>query len=189
MKTTTAATAYSVVLLLICAIRSVSAEEIHPCSITEPEIAQPPDDPNASPFPRGNWFINENRTIWAGWDAAHLKVGGNKVLWIRPAGTDLKVVAERLDGEGEFEASTPCCYPTGFQATGLHFSHAGCWRISAASGQDELSFISFVKARPNKVLHGPPVDSPHVFCHASCTAMMLASQEARQSPGARKLER
>ena len=37
----------------------------------------------------------------------------------------------------------------------------------------------------NKALHGPPGGD----CHASCTVMMLASQEARQSPGARKLER
>ena len=46
---------------------------------------------------------------------------------------------------------------------------------------------------PNEAQHGPPVDSPHVFCHTSCTVIMLASRQARQKmcakSGARKLER
>jgi len=37
----------------------------------------------------------------------------------------------------------------------------------------------------NKALYGPPGG----VCHASCTVVMFASQDPRQSPGARKLER
>lgn len=40
-------------------------------------------------------------------------------------------------------------------------------------------------APPNKTLHV----SPGGACHASCTVIILASHEARQSPDARKLER
>ena len=46
-----------------------------------------------------------------------------------------------------------------------------------------------VKSPSNKLLHWPPGDSPHVFCHTSCTVIMLVSHEVRKSPGARELNR
>jgi len=41
------------------------------------------------------------------------------------------------------------------------------------------------KEKANKALHGPPGGA----CHATFIDMILASQEARQSPGVRNLER
>ena len=38
---------------------------------------------------------------------------------------------------------------------------------------------------PNKALHGPPIGA----FHAPCVDIIVVMQEARQSPGARKLER
>ena len=63
------------------------------CAVTQSIRDQPPKDPNADPFPFGPWYINADRTIWAGWDAASCVSGqkGNKVLWIRPQGTQLRV--------------------------------------------------------------------------------------------------
>src|SRR5688572_23229930 len=79
---------------------AASAEREPPaCSATEAIQAKPPDDPNADPFGYGPWRINQDRTIWATWGIDQLKAGpkGNKVLWIRPAGTQLTVSGRRLD--------------------------------------------------------------------------------------------
>jgi len=40
-----------------------------------------------------------------------------------------------------------------------------------------------------KALHWPPVDSPHLFCHGSCSCYDCASQRPRQLPGASELNR
>src|SRR5919197_6199859 len=69
------------------------------CPATELVRAEPARDANADPFGMGPWYINADRSIWAGWDAGHWVSGpkGNKVLWIRPQGTDLTVAGRRLD--------------------------------------------------------------------------------------------
>jgi len=120
------------------------------CKATRPEIAHPAKDPNADPFPHGPWYINADRTTWAGWDAANPNQGRNKVLWIRPQGTDLEISGRRLDSESSpLVASIPCCYPTRFQATGLTFPTAGCWEVKAKAGSSTLTFVTLVKPRPH----------------------------------------
>jgi hypothetical protein len=121
------------------------------CPATGAIRAEPPRDPNADPFGSGPWYINADRTIWAGWDAVRMKAGpqGNKVLWIRPQGTQLKVSGRRLDSHAPpARAEIPCCYPTGFQASGLYFPTEGCWEISAKAGRSELTFITHVGPEP-----------------------------------------
>jgi hypothetical protein len=74
---------------------------------------------------------------------------GNKVLWIRPQGTKLVVSGRRLDAEAApLKVRIPCCYPTGFQASGLTFSTEGCWEISAKAGTSELTFVARVGSDP-----------------------------------------
>jgi hypothetical protein len=121
-----------------------------PTCETSPLIrAVPPRDPNADPFGEGPWYINERRTIWAGWGAGRWHAGRNKALWIRPAGTELKIGGERLDGPAQpLSAYIPCCYPTGFQASALIFSTAGCWRVHATAGDQELTFVTRVSPTP-----------------------------------------
>lgn len=134
---------------LLVSVR-VSADEPSAslCDVTQPEIAQPAKDPNADPFPRGPWYINADRTIWAGWDAANLREGRNKVLWIRPQGEQLEISGRRLDSPSPpLVARIPCCYPTGFQATGLTFPAAGCWEVKAKAGSSSLTFVTLVKPR------------------------------------------
>jgi len=106
----------------------------------------PVSDPNADPFGSGPWYINTDRSIWV--TAGRWVQGqeGNKVLWIRPQGTNLRVTARRLDGdEGTpLKADIPCCYPTGFQATKIYFPTSGCWEITATAGKSALKFVTKV---------------------------------------------
>ena len=113
------------------------------CPTTVAIEDQPPDDPNADPFGFGPWFINADRTMWAyldgGWTAGK---DGNKVLWIRPPGTQLLVSGRRLDGEAmPLRADIPCCYTTGFQVTGLYFPTSGCWEVTAEAEENHLQFV------------------------------------------------
>src|SRR5690606_28618253 len=123
------------------------ATEAATCAVTQPFQDQPPDDPNASSFGFGNWHINADRTIWVNLPAdGTWGTGGEKVVWIRPAGTELAVSGQRLDAQAEpLRASIPCCYPTGFQSTGLFFPTEGCWEVIATAGEHELRFITEVK--------------------------------------------
>jgi hypothetical protein len=117
------------------------------CRATDTVRATPPRDPNASPFGPGPWYVNSDRTIWAGWDAVRMRAGkkGNKVLWIRPAGAPLTVSGRRLDAPAPpIQARIPCCYPTGFQASGLMFPTEGCWEIVAVAGPSQLTFVTDV---------------------------------------------
>ncbi len=117
------------------------------CPASEAMRAVPPRDPNADPFGPGPWYINADRSIWAGWDAVRMVAGpkGNKVLWIRPQGTQLSVSGRRLDADAPpLTARIPCCYPTGFQSSHLSFSTEGCWEISAKAGTSELTFVTRV---------------------------------------------
>jgi hypothetical protein len=122
------------------------ASSVSACPVTEPVQAVPANDPNADPFGSGPWYINADRSMWA--IAGHWVEGpqGNKVLWIRPQGTNLKVVGRRLDGDGAMalKADIPCCYPTGFQASRVYFPTSGCWEVTATAGGSELKFVTKV---------------------------------------------
>lgn len=120
------------------------------CQVTEPAQMLPPDDSAVSNKPiSGSYIVNDDQTIWvAAWwvgeEEYPLRAGenGNKVGWFRPAGADLKITGQRLDGEAApMEASVPCCYPTQFQATGLYFPTEGCWKITAQAAESEIVFI------------------------------------------------
>ena len=136
-------------LLVACSTGSIVADgPAESCPTTQPIRAEPPKDPNADPFGSGPWYINPERTIWAGWDATRLHQGSNKVLWIRPQGADLKVSGRRLDGEApRLIAHIPCCYPTGFQASGIEIAKSGCWEIKATAGASSLTFVTQVRPR------------------------------------------
>jgi hypothetical protein len=120
--------------------------------------ASAPPDPNADPVGPVDWYINADRTIWAGpvpaggWPSGgELHTGtkvvkGQKTYWVRPAGTPLLISGRRLDGSAPpVEAHIPCCYPTGFQIVGLFFPREGCWEVHAKAGKSELRFVTQVR--------------------------------------------
>jgi hypothetical protein len=106
-----------------------------------------------------NWYINADRTIWAGpvpaggWPSGGTLssgggiVKGQKTYWVRPAGQQLVIAGHRIDGPAPaLEAHVPCCYPTGFQIVALFFPTDGCWEVSANAGDRELTFVTQVKS-------------------------------------------
>lgn len=114
------------------------------CPVTTPESATPPDDPNADPFGPGPWFINADQTIWVDWGAGWRagQSASNKVIWLRPAASNLILSGQRLDDASPpMEATIPCCYTTGFQVTGLYFPTGGCWEVTAQAGESQLLFV------------------------------------------------
>jgi hypothetical protein len=75
-----------------------------------------------------------------------------KFPWWRGAGVRgrLGITGRRLDAPGPpLRADIPGGYGlTDFQATGLIFPTAGCWRVTATAGDATLSFVTLVaKAR------------------------------------------
>jgi len=121
------------------------------CPVTRAVRETPPKDPNADGFGNGPWHVNADRTIWVqNASFPEWRQGLNhKVIWIRPAGTELKISGERLDGSSApLDARIPCCYPTGFQVSAITFPTTGCWKVTAKAGDHEISFVTNVRPRP-----------------------------------------
>ena len=116
----------------------------------------PPD--NADPIVSADWYINADRSMWAGpvplggWSAGGVvyegsrPVRGQKTYWVRPAGLQLVIGGRRLDAAAPpLEARIPCCYTSGFQIVALFFPTEGCWEVSANAGSSRLRFVTQVR--------------------------------------------
>lgn len=106
-----------------------------------------PPDANADPIRDARWYINDDRTLWAGTVPPNgWRAGDEKTYWVRPRGTHLTVHGRRLDAAAPpLEAHIPCCYPTGFQIVGLSFPAEGCWEVQATAGGRRLAFVTEVR--------------------------------------------
>jgi hypothetical protein len=159
----------STTLLLLTCLLGVNVEaQFHPspdgrsCPVSPLVLDAAPSSPHADPVGSRHpqrWYINEDRTIWAGpvpfggWTADGglyqgnpMFVKGQKTYWVRPPGTQLMITGHRLDGIAPLvEAHIPCCYTSSFQIVGLHFPTEGCWEVVATSGVSELRFITQVR--------------------------------------------
>jgi hypothetical protein len=152
-----------ITLLLVGLVSSVEAPaqsqtERGSCAASQVAQDSAPPDSGADPIGPANWYINSDRTIWAGpvpaggWPAGgklysgSRVVNGQKTYWVRPQGTQLVIAGHRIDATAPpVEASIPCCYPTGFQIVALFFPTEGCWEVSATAGEREFKFITQVK--------------------------------------------
>jgi hypothetical protein len=117
-----------------------------------------PRDRGADPVVDSDWYINADRTIWAGplpaggWPSGGTlysgsgTVKGQKTYWVRPQGTSLLITGRRVDAAAPaLEAHVPCCYRSGFQIVALFFPTEGCWEVSASAGESELRFVTQVR--------------------------------------------
>ena len=135
------------------------------CIATPTVLDAAPPDPNvissgASWANLQNWYVNDDRTIWAGpvpsggWPAGGYllqrngRVNGQKTYWVKPWGSELRVTVRRADGGGRaLEMEIPCCYRTGFQIVPLYFPAEGCWEVLATAGDRQLRFVTEVTWR------------------------------------------
>jgi beta-lactamase regulating signal transducer with metallopeptidase domain len=93
----------------------------------------------------GPWLINEDRTIWAA-DQPYIANRLVNSVWMRPANTELKISARRLDGDAPQLSVGPAApYQTGFVGIGLVFPAAGCWEVTATAGDSKLTFVTKVQ--------------------------------------------
>jgi hypothetical protein len=114
------------------------------CAVSQTVTDRPPDDPHASSFasPRGTWYANNERTVWAWWWGNVPPSRSFKVLWVRPAGAQLRVSGRRLDGPSDpLTAYIPEGYPWTYQASGLSFPTPGCWQVEATVENARLEFV------------------------------------------------
>ncbi|MEJ2757961.1 MAG: hypothetical protein P8046_05700 [Anaerolineales bacterium] len=142
----------AVTLLAGCSAIGQSTREA--CAVTEPTWLTPPEDSaiQGEPAP-AHYYTNADGSILAGawwWDAEDRAIPfdekGIKVGWFRPAGADLVLTGKRLDSPADkMESEVPCCYPTRFQASGLTFPTPGCWQITAAAADSQLTFTVWVE--------------------------------------------
>ena len=75
---------------------------------------------------------------------------GQKFPWWRGVRAPLSIAGRRLNWPGSrLRVRIPEGYgATGFQATGLVFPSAGCWRVTGMAGGASLTFVTLVgKAR------------------------------------------
>jgi hypothetical protein len=143
------------VLFSVCLMASLAASSAEGgtygfnCPLSPVEYGPPdglPDDTGLVFW----WYVNSDRTVWAA--AANMEQGDNKVPWIRPKGTELRVSARRLDADSPpGRAIAACCYGGLFQASALSFPSEGCWEISATAGSSKLTFVTLVR----RALTGP----------------------------------
>lgn len=127
------------------------------CPLSQVTQDSAPPDPSADPVGPANWYINSDRTIWAGpvpehgWPSGGTlysggrSVNGQKTYWVRPQGKQLVIAGRRIDAQAPaLEAHIPCCYPSGFQIVALLFPTEGCWEVTATAGDRELKFVTQV---------------------------------------------
>jgi hypothetical protein len=135
------------------------AQPLSFCAATPLINDSAPPVSGADPIVSADWYINADRTIWAGpvpsggWPAGgtvyqgHRPVKGQKTYWVRPAGQQLQITGYRLDAPAPpVEAHIPCCYTKGFQIVALYFPTEGCWYVTATAGASELTFVTQVGA-------------------------------------------
>ena len=134
-----------------------------------PIAERPPNDPHASPF-LGDWYANADRTMWASGGGPVPGTLRTKVLWVRPAGSELTISARRLDGDaGPADVSVPSGYQWTYQASGLTFSTPGCWQITGTAGGQTLQFVLNIAnpvAAPTPAFSTAPQsgqDAPQVY--------------------------
>ena len=123
----------------------MSFAESKACAVSGTVKDEPPKDPNADRFGFGDWNVNAERAIWVQSNNWRAGPDGNKVIWIRPAGTTLMVTGKRLDAQSsELQASEDRGYPIGFTVINLQFPTPGCWEVVAKAGQEKLRLVAHV---------------------------------------------
>jgi len=115
------------------------------CNVTASEARLKTSSIEKSALGTGPWIINDDRTIWAS-DQPFVAKRPVTTVWMRPANTELAIVARRLDGDAPRLTVGPAePFQTAYIATPLTFPSSGCWEVTATAGTSRLTFITRVR--------------------------------------------
>jgi beta-lactamase regulating signal transducer with metallopeptidase domain len=124
---------------------TVSSSLLAPCNVTVSETRLKTSSIEKSALGTGPWIINDDRTIWAS-DQPYVANRPVTTVWMRPANTELAIIARRLDGDAPQVKVGPAePYQTAYIATPLTFPAAGCWEVTATAGPNKLTFVTKVR--------------------------------------------
>jgi hypothetical protein len=124
---------------------AVIASSLAPCNVTTSEERLKTGSIEKKALGTGPWIINEDQTIWAS-DQPYVANRPVTTVWMRPANTELAVVARRLDGDAPKVTIGPAQpYQTAYIATPVTFPAAGCWEVTATAGTSKLTFVTKVR--------------------------------------------
>ena len=121
-----------------------SANSEH-CEVTARIHDAPPEQPDIKTG-LAEWNVSPDRAIWVRSYDWHAGKSGNKVLFIRPAGSTLTVTGvTRRNGKTVSLRATPDKgYPRGFTVLGITLPVAGCWQVNASTPTSKLTFVTDV---------------------------------------------
>ena len=115
------------------------------CNVTASESRLKTSSIEKSALGTGPWIINDDRTIWAS-DQPFVAKRPVTTVWMRPANTELAIVARRLDGDAPRLTVGPAePFQTAYIATPLTFPSSGCWEVTATAGTSKLTFVTRVR--------------------------------------------
>ena len=116
-----------------------------PCSVTPSTFQRKTSSIEKVALGNGPWIINDDRTIWAS-DQPYVANRPMTTVWIRPANTELSIVAKRLDGDApQLNVGPAEPFQTAYIAIGVTFPAAGCWEVTASAGASKLTFVTKVR--------------------------------------------
>jgi hypothetical protein len=123
----------------------VASSLLAPCNVTTSEERLKTGSIEKKALGTGPWIINEDQTIWAS-DQPYVANRPVTTVWMRPANTELAIVARRLDGDAPKVTIGPAQpYQTAYIATPVTFPAAGCWEVTATAGTSKLTFVTKVR--------------------------------------------
>jgi beta-lactamase regulating signal transducer with metallopeptidase domain len=123
----------------------VASSLLAPCNVTASEERLKTGSVEKKALGTGPWIINDDQTIWAS-DQPYVAKRPVTTVWMRPANTELEVVARRLDGDAPKVTVGPAQpYQTAYIATPVTFPTAGCWEVTATAGTSKLIFVTRVR--------------------------------------------
>ena len=149
--------AFAVLVALIGVHRASAAQDVAasvPCELTAPAKSIPVADEQGRPFPKGRWYVNADKTIWAGvmGQAPPMRANsaGNMVLWRRPVDGNLSVTTRRLDGDSPpARATLRAVVAERNVVSEIDFPTPGCWEITGVAAASRLTLVVHVEpARP-----------------------------------------
>ena len=112
------------------------------CPITEPKIDDPPDGNSPEPLGEGEYYINEDRTIWGKLPPDGWRTGGQKAIWILAEEGEFSFYGRNraVKGLPLLEAELISHPRDTVQVTRINFPTPGCWEMSVFDGRKVFRF-------------------------------------------------